>query len=295
MYTVEFDMRGYSRFVEALQNSLIGTGQEGDLFAVVKSEVRQLSMEISREIGPETKEKGAKKIEKDVKKVFGAGPETSFEQTKRKPMTLETGITWLYAGPSFLVGVRDEDLQPQMPADAMRRELQTQRAAGFPRGKARTLLGKRGKQNVLRWNRTITTRERFAGLITSVSGRVGRLRAKFAYAAHKLGQTRIPAWISAHFPAVEGDASAIYRFVGSGPSVAIEFGARAPGVASNPEIQKKIHHAIENRKHKLLEKTKKVLQGYTYDWNTGAVFRPHRGEEMMKQLEANEQAFEEAA
>jgi hypothetical protein len=290
--TAEMDIRGFSRFVESLQNALIGTGQDGDLLAVCKSEVRQLAMEIAREVGPQNQEAGRKSITKDGKKVFAPGPELAFEAGKRKPAVFETGLTWLYAGPSFLVGVRDEDLQPQMGGDAMRKQFTTQRAAGYPRGKAWTVLGRRGKQSVLRWNRTITSRERFERLVEVMLKRVGRLAAKFAYAAHKLGQNRIPAWVAHHFKDIEQDGSAIFRFTGSGPAFAIEFGARAPGVVSNPLIQRKIHTSIEKRKHILLDKIKKIVMGYTYNWNTGHVFLPRKGEEMMKQLEANEEAFD---
>lgn len=295
MITADVDIRGFSRFIEGLQNSLIGTGQDGDLMAVVKSEARQLAMEISREVGPKRKEQVEKTIKRNAKYVFAPGPEVTFEQSKRKSSVFETGITWLYAGSRFLVGVRDGDLQSQMSLDAMQKSFEEARKANYPRGKAWTQLGMRGKQHVLRWNRTITTRERFDALLRATSARIGRLRATFAFAAFKLGQTRIPAWVSTHFSAVEAEGTAIFRVAGTGNTFAIEFGSRAPGVATNPAITKKINHAIENRKHQLLEKTKKVLQGYTYDWNTGHIFKRHRGEEMMKTLEANERAFEEAS
>lgn len=289
------DIRGYTRFVEALQNALIGSGQDGDMKAVVRSEVRMLSMELASKVGYKTKESGRKAIEKDVRRVIAPGPEVAFVASKRKPAVLETGITWLYAGPSYLVGVRDEDLQLQMPMDAMKTALNTARAAGFPRGKGWSLLSNRGKQHVMMRNRIITTRARFDALVDSVAGRAGVLKAKFALAAKKLGQNRIPSWVSTHFDKVEQDGTAIFRFVGTGETFAIEFGARAPGVLSNNHIQSIIHSAIHTRRHKLNEKISKVLQGYTYDWNNGHVFKKNKGEEMMKQLEANEQAFAEAA
>ena len=36
----------------------------------------------------------------------------------------------------------------------------------------------------------------------------------------------------------------------------------------------------------------KILQGYKYDWNTGAVFKPNTGEQILKQIEANEQLYD---
>lgn len=285
------DIRGYTRFVEGLQNALIGTGQNGDMAAVVKSEVRMLSMELANKVGYKTKESGRKAIEKDVRKVIAPGPAVAFEASKRKGAVFETGITWLYAGPAYLVGVRDEDLQLQMPLDAMKTALNTARAASFPRGKGWSLLSKRGKQHVMLRNRILTTRARFDALVDAVAGRAGILKAKFALAAHKLGQNRIPGWVSTHFAKVEQEGSAIFRYVGTGDNFAIEFGARAPGVASNEHIQSRIRSALHTRRHKLNEKIAKVLQGHIYDWNTGRVFKRNKGEEMMKELEANEQAF----
>lgn len=285
------DMRGYSRFYNGLISALVGTGQDGDLAAVCKSEVRTLSMELAHKVGYKSKESGRKAIEKDVRKVIAPGPEVVFEASKRKSAIYETGITWLYAGPAYLVGVRDEDIQLEMSLDAMKTALNTARAASFPRGKGWSLLSKRGKQHVMMRNRILTTRARFDALVNSVAGRAGILKSKFAFAAHKLGQLRIPSWIATHFGNVEQNGSAIFRFVGSGDTFAIEFGARAPGVLSNEHIQSGIQSALHTRRHKLHEKTAKVLQGHIYDWNTGRVFKRNKGEEMMKQLEANEQAF----
>jgi hypothetical protein len=42
----------------------------------------------------------------------------------------------------------------------------------------------------------------------------------------------------------------------------------------------------------MVAKTKKLLAGYVYDWNTGRIFQRNRGEEMLKQLEANEEMFD---
>jgi len=287
-----FDMTGYNKFVTGLEHALFGTGQDGDMHLVCKVEARQLAMGISNALGPKTKEAGVKKLEKDIRKEFAPGPEQIFEQSKRKSRVFDTGITWLYAGPSFLVGVRDEDFQPNLGVDAMKQQFTAARSAGFTRGNAWSPLGQRGKQHVLRHNRTLVSRERFDALIKSMGGRIGRLRAMFAATARDLGQKRIPGWLLEQIDKVKADSTAIFRITGSGTNFAIEFGARAPGVASNPHIQKAIHGVIEERKHKLKEKMAKIIQGYTYDWNTGAVFKRNRGEQMMHELEANEEIYQ---
>ena len=292
MEDTSFDMTGYNRFVTGLELALIGTGQDGDMQLVAKVEARQLAMGISSALGPRTQEAGQKKLERDIRKEFAPGPDQVFDQAKRKSKVFETDITWLYAGPAFLVGVRDADYQPQMSQSAMQAQFNAARAAGFARGNARVELGRRGKQHVYRWNRTIVSRERFAAFARSAGGRIGRLRAMFAATAKQLGQKRIPQWLNDQIDKVKADSTAIFRITGSGAAFAIEFGARAPGVASNPHIQKAIHGAVETRRHKLKEKMEKILAGYAYDWQTGRVFRRNRGEEMLRELEANEELYQ---
>jgi len=288
------DMTGWNRFKDALILSLVGTGQDGDFHKVVKSQAGLLAWEISAQIGPSTKQKGQAKVNRDVAKEFSPGPDRAFDQSKRKPKHGETGITWLYAGPSFLVGVRDADLEPQMETGEMKKKLDAARAANFPRGKAWVGLGKRGRQHVQLHNRTIVSKDRYFALVKAVSDRIGRLRATFASAAEHLGKRNIPKWIKDLFPSVRSDGAAIFEFSGSADNFNLAFGSRAPGVMSNPTIQKKIHNAVHTREHKMEAAVNKLLAGYTYDWNTGRVFRRNRGEEMMKELETNAEAFENA-
>jgi len=285
------DMTGYNRFVEGLHNALIGTGQNGDMALVARSEAAQINWGIAVALGPKTKEKGERAMERDVKREFAPGPAQAFEQSKRKSVYGETNITWLYAGPSFLVGVRDEDVQPGLSESGMRAKMKTARTASFPRGKAWPQIGMRGKQHVKRLNRTVISRDRFAALLAKMYGRLGLLKARFAHNASELGKKTIPKWLRDHFGTVGNDGTSILRTSPAGDSFYLEFGARGPGLVSNPRIQKAIHRVISERKHKLRDKMEKILQGYTYDYNTGRVFRRHRGEEMIRELEANEELF----
>ena len=296
MLAADVDIRGFSRFVEGLQHALIGTGQTGDLMAVVKSEVRQLAWEISRQIGYRDLESGKKGIASDVGKVFRPGPFNSFlldssRQSKAQPYRILTATS------RYLVVVNEEDAsQPELGAEFMQRALRANQKAGYPRGNAWTNLGRvRGnpKQHVMYLNRILVTRERYAALVDRLGKRLGRLQATFAYAAAQLGFTKVPAWISKHFASVKADGAAVFRFRMEGQGVsAIEFGSRARGVTSNAHIVEKIHKSVERRKAIALDKIRKILSGYKYNWETGAVFRTNAGEQMLKQLDDNAAAFD---
>jgi hypothetical protein len=297
MLTLEpIDMAGFNRFKDGIVMALIGTGQDGDLHKVARSETKELAWEIARQLAPgkasELEAKGTAKIEKDVKREFAPGPRVAFEQSKRKPQFGETDITWLYAGPAFLVGVWDSDLQPAMSMDAMAKTLSSARSAGYPRGQAWVQLGQRGKQHVQLHNRTIVSRDRFQALVRRQAARLGRQAATFAFTAWKLGKKSMPDFLKRHFDALASDGAAIFRPLGGDADYAIEFGSRTPGIVSNPHTRRKIKNAVENRRHKMVAKTKKLLAGYVYDWNTGRIFQRNRGEEMLKQLEANEEMFD---
>jgi len=292
MITADVDIRGFSRLVEGLQNALIGTGQDGDLFQVVKSEARQLAWEMSRQMGPTSRATGERKIGRDVGRVFAPGPDPAFEVSKRGG---EQGITWLIASKknAVLVGVKNEDAaRPDMGLEFMERILRASQSAGNPRGDRRTTLGSRGRQKVVLINRVIVTRDRYSTLKLRLMERVGRLRASFASTAEHLGLATVPSWISRHFSAVRSEGVAIFRYrMEESAATAIEFGSRSPGVVSNPNLAERLRGAVERRKPMMLNKIQKILAGYRYDWNTGGVFKSNRGKEMIRQLEANEAAF----
>jgi len=287
MFTADVDIRGFNRFVSGLQNALIGTGQEGALFDVVKSEVKQLSLEISRELGPRTLAIGEKRISRDIRGTFAPGPVPAFSGRQRGG---DKGINWLFAGPTFLIGTKSDDPYPEPGAmtEALRFDLNH-----GGRGKKIISLGVRGKQHVRLLNRWVVANERIEQLMRRLALRIGRLRASFALAAKQLGFDRVPVWISRHFDAVRLQGIGIFRYHIEGNEVkAIEFGSRAPGVVSNERIQRHIHNAIQARRYAVNAKMNAVLGGYTYDWNTGKVFFKNRGREILAQLEANEAMYE---
>src|SRR6478736_5408582 len=109
-----FDMSGLESSFRGLHNALIGTGQEGEIRQFLKNECRGLAMEISDQMGPQSITAGTAKIEKDLRGVFHPmstrdGKDWDMFKDAAK---FEGGDTrWLYAGPTFLVGVKWDDVK----------------------------------------------------------------------------------------------------------------------------------------------------------------------------------------
>ena len=275
----EIDLTGLTKFNSQLFGALLGTGQGGigDAHQFVKTEAGQLAWDISNQFGPKTKAQGDKKIDADARKVF-----FTLQSKSGGDVPVWTGakagsgdIQWLFASPNrkYIVGADRDDVHPRMGVAGMK---EISKRASRDRGPRWKDTGtKRGNYRVMLINRLIVSGTSFARFVREQSKKVGLLRASFAYAASKLVTSkRIPQWISNHF-----GSKALGRAIfdpdklnhPTFPSVA--FGSTAKGVVSNPYIVDKIARAVEKRKHLAASKIKKVIKGYTYDWNTGQVFK----------------------
>lgn len=264
--TATIDLSGLNGLIYDFQDALIGAGEDGDLPKTVKDQGRLLAWEASTQLGPKKESRGEAKVLADVKQTFAPGPVEVFEFSKRQGAGGDSGLTWLYSGPDFLVGVPQENLQPAMSATTMRskqRELNEQ-----VKGKAWTQIGKRGKQVVMKWNRIVVKRSAFESLLKMKNKRVGRMRATFAYAAHRLGMDRIPRWISRHFETVAADGAAIYNDAKLNDRTApsIEFGSSVPGIENFTE---QINNAVDRRFHLLTAKIQNIISGYAGDCSAG--------------------------
>jgi len=260
------DLSGLNGQLQDLQDALIGAGQDGDLVTIVKDEGRLLAWEISKQLGPQEKSRGEAKVYQDAKRTYAPGPLQAFPQSKRNGAGGDSGLSWLYAGPEFLVGAEQENIQPNLTATAMRQAQAANKAR--IKGKAWLDIGRRGKQAVLKWNRIIVTRGAFDSFVRSKNARVGRMRATFAYAAHMLGQGRIPGWISRHFQKVATDGRAIYDASKLQNKVApsLQFGSGAPGIDNFTEM---IENGVERRTHLLSAKIGAIIASYSADWKAG--------------------------
>lgn len=287
------DIRGLDAMMKGLQNALVGSGQDGDIHLLLKSEARALATKCSELCGPKTQERGRKRIEAAAKKVFHPMMNSKTGEPWslfKGPQADGNGTRWLYAGPTFLAGVAKEDYRPDLDAVSMRQILR-QDNSGLGR-KAWQDMGEqvtgiftrkskyqasRGKQHVMILRRIAVKPAKFNALVRDLGQRVGRMRATFAYTAAQYG-AKFPKWISDHFNSVKADGRAVFNDTKMQDPVApaIEFGSTAPGI-TEPFFAGQINAAVKAREHILAEKLKKVLSGYTYDWNTGGVFKRKGG------------------
>jgi hypothetical protein len=239
----------------------------------LRTEAGLLAADISDAMGPRSKEAADQKADRDVKKFLTDRPEYSNLEESQQ-YSSSSDFTWLAAGPQFLLGINDEDNQLGASAED---------AIGFyragqkygSRGRARELIGSRGKQKIYRINRTRVSGSALRSVVSQVKDRFGILRASFAATSRELlPNKRFPKWVE-KWIASRADGRSIFRDEGLNHPTEpyLEFGSTAAGVESNPYLVEKISGAVEKRKFTLAAKLKKVISGYCYDWNTGRVFK----------------------
>lgn len=286
----EIDLDGLNKFNSSMLGALIGTGQGtmGDAQRFIATEAGQLAWDISQALGPKTLKAGKDKIAKAARAVFFPINVPVFTGAKAGSGDMK----WLFASQknnSMLVGADREDVQPNLAGaemqDAFKRASRKRGAAWQnlgtvtrysldKSGRMRPHYSRRGTQHVFRINRIVVKPGALSALVKITSQKTGQLRASFGYAASQLVPSkRIPAWVAKHFP-TKANGRAIYNnqlLAAENPY--IEFGSSAKGVNSNPYIVDIIARTVARRKEIIRGKVKKIVQGYTYNWNTGQVFR----------------------
>ena len=269
------DISGLQRFSSQLFGTLLGQGQggEGDVHAFVRVESGQLADEISKTVGPKSQARATDAIETDVRKFLTIKPEYSlFDEGQKESSTAD--FTWLASGPGWILGANNEDLQEGASSVDAVVFVRGGQASGS-RGKAQIKLGTRGSQSVELLNRTKVRVSVFSGAVKAISKNLGILKASFAYTAQKLltRKSSPPAFVARHIESQAQHRAIFNDSQMGGFSPLMEFGSSSYGVVSNPRINESVSIAIEKRKDKMESKLRKVISGYTYNWNTGGVFR----------------------
>lgn len=246
-FTVEIDTSRLNQVLDGLRSALIGKGK--DVSTILVDEHRRLTRTIVNFTPPLPKANakwiGEQAVRRDLE---GLISETSFRMIDS--VGSEKGLknidTYRMIG-----GQRKHLLWDRIvvnPAELAELHPQYRNARGrVPRERS---LG----ENV--WNaRIMVERGNRAPYIKAVQSRVGRWKAKWAYAAAQLGD-RYPAWISRHF----GYASSRATFVvNEGENCSITFGGRGPGFARD---KTKIKAAVNFRVKVILRRIKLVISGY---------------------------------
>lgn len=286
----EIDLAGLNQFNSSLMAALIGTGQGtmGDAQRFIATEAGQLAWDISQALGPKTLAEGGKKIAAAAKKVFFPITVPVFTGAKAGGGDMQ----WLFGskkGHPMLVGAAREDVLPNLSGAEMSevfKRASRKRGAAWHNlgtvthqspdstGRMRNHYSKRGTQHVYRINRIVVKPGALEAEIKTTTKKVGQLRASFGYAASQLVPSkRIPAWVSKHFPTKANGRAIFNDHLLQAEKPYLEFGSTAKGVNSNPYIVDIIARTVARRQEIIRAKVKKIVQGYTYNWNTGQVFR----------------------
>lgn len=273
----EYNFSNLRDKVSGLTEALVGNGMElGDLQRMLMTETGQLAGRMGDVVGPKTKDDATRKIDRDINRHLTTLPRYSiFTEDAQHESSKYSEFTWLTAGPNFLLGINDEDNQLNANGEDAYKMLRVAQK-GMDRGDAYQKLGRRGKQAVMRLNKVRVSQAALKFVRAKIAGKTGELRAAFySIAARYVPSKRIPAWIRAKFPQVEASGKSSFNEANLRHQefASLEFTIRAPGVTENPGLVQKLNGAIEQSAHILAAKTEKILAGFTYDWNTGQVFR----------------------
>ena len=236
---------------------------------LVRVESGQMAWRIAQQFGPKTASGGTKRIEKDIRRHLTIKP----VRENIKSIHQGTGdIKWLYAGHDFVAGIqRENDMKSAAAAEAMRVYYKEKAKAPV---NAWSKVGTRGKQNVMISNRVRVSRAAFAEVLRAIKANVGQAKSSFAFTTAKTTNKRIPTWISRHFPTSARGKALFTDGTKTGSMPFVEFGSRAKGVESNPRMIAAIQSGVNQTVAILRTKVEKLLNGYAYDFKTGAVFRP---------------------
>lgn len=276
------DFSGMAEDLRQMYAVMIGNGhgETGDLNRVAEIEAGQMAWDISMALGPATKEGAKKYIERDLKQYLTDKPRYLNLSADQQESSAYSEFRWLYAGPNFLVGINMEDDRTDAGVAEALQFVRAGQKTGS-RGKAWEHLGNRGRQHILRLNRTRVSRSTLSGAYRQIRDTlVGEMRATFASAAKLLlPAKRVPGWVEEKIAQVEAKGKTHFAPMrGEGSEAYLEFGSHAKGVESNPKVREKIQGAVDQRRFKLNAKIQKLIQGYTYDFENGRVFKSRANE-----------------
>jgi hypothetical protein len=272
----QYDISKLTELVSGLNGALIGQGASaGDGTRLIQTETGQLAGRIGDSVGPKTLASATKIIDREIKGQLTILPRFSiFDSREQSESSKYSGFSWLTAGPGFLTGINDEDNQKQA-GGVQAYEMFRAGQHSAPRGKSYVKLGSRGSQAIQRLNRVRVSASSFNYVRNRIRSTTGEMRAAFySVAKHYVPSKRVAGWIMERMPAAVAKGKTEHRDSGNvaSPQAFTEFVVRSPGLNSNDRLQHKIQGAIEYSRISLANKLKKIVRGYKYNWQTGAVY-----------------------
>ena len=276
MSDIQYDMSNLSEKISELGGALLGRGASlGDLQQLLRIETGQMAARIGDSLGPKNKKSYRSMIKSEVRPHLTSVPMDTNIDDKHSRNSKKSGFTWLIAGPEYLVGINDEDNLVGIDGESALKLLRASQK-NKSRGDDYVNIGSRGSQDVKRLNRIRISRQSYNYILSTIEQRFGKLRACFyRVALEYIPNKRVPAFVKKKVPAMisSGKSTLNESLVGGADQSFIEFGVTAPGVGgSNAKITAKISGAVDRSSKVLIEKVRKILNGYSYDWKTGGVF-----------------------
>lgn len=249
MLTTKLDMTNYRSRVATWSKAVGVSMREG-----LQIQVGLLVKDLVAGAAPKNLNKAQKRAERDVKRLFAAGPITAFPQEQRGG---KRGIFWLASGPEWIYGVEPPDLQPHASLDQMRRIYSESR--NQPRGKAWLELGKRGKQKAMRLDRIVVGAAKLQRFIKNQMQRFGLQKAAWGVGWDILQvRGRLPQWIRKHI--TSGEAKGVMLNNLSAPKPSVTIISRATGVERASSLRM-VRGAIKKRAAAMLKDMKLYLNG----------------------------------
>jgi hypothetical protein len=292
----EYDISKLTTQISGMNAALLGAGAtDGDLQNLLRVETGQLHADIAKSLGPKTKAAADERVLKDVKGVFfPIFPEVNLFGGAQRGSSAD--FQWLFAskkGPGWLLGADSEDVMPGLDGGSM---AEIYSRANHKRGAAWRDMGEhshvtmdaKGKlrqhykaartgQHAIKMNRIVVKKHAFDALVKTIQNKSGELRAAFyAVARHYAPKVVVPGWIASKMETALAKGKASYRdmLTPDNPQAFIESTFKAPGLESNPRLQRKIQGAMDKRAKIVFTKLKQVISGYKYNFETGQAFKP---------------------
>lgn len=257
--TATIDTTGLNARLGELHEAMLAYGEDKPFRSLLRDQAGILAKEISVQLGPKTQAKGAQKIVKAVSAAFVEVTVPAFPQAKRggRNGPLQFLFATKAAG-GYLVGAKGSDfVTSTLSADQLIRQSRRPRGVKWVQSGYRG--GRKSNQMLIHLNRMLVQRGRKAELLRRLKDRIGRMRATFAYAAHALGRTDTPGWVSRHFSDVRSAGRAIFDMgkLKDKNNPEIAFGSRAPGIDNFAGV---IDDALALRSRKVADRTAAILK-----------------------------------
>ncbi len=248
--------------LDAYRNALIGAGK--DVSEILKQEHRLLCRKIVNFTPPlpqsSAKVSGELAVKKDLYSLISEAPEPMLRRLEMQSGTMDIDA-WDTVG-----GRRRHLVWKNIVTNPS--ELEALHGT-FKNSRGRVPREKNSEKDVWR-SRIVVPVGMRDPYVRKIQSRVGYWKAKWAYGAAQLGDTKYPAWITRHFAYVKKD-SFITDNSAAEQRPSIEFGGRGPNFRRD---MGRVNDAIQSRVKSIISKVKLVLSDYAADTVAGILAKP---------------------